>query len=89
MTQRERFEAWLASSGRYADGIPDWGPIAAGVEALATNADRYQFLRRRTVMVDYSDETATILTLFKDEGPTGEFLDDWVNGEIAKIKEVT
>jgi hypothetical protein len=34
-------------------------------------------------MVDYGDATVTRLTLLKDEGLTGEFLDDWVDGEIA------
>jgi hypothetical protein len=53
---------------------------------LQWDAERYKFLRRRAVMVDYSDDVATKLTLFKDEGPTGEFLDDWVDGEIAAIK---
>ena len=53
------------------------------------DADRYMFLRRRAVMVDYSDETITRLTLFKDEGPTGEFLDDWVDGEIDAISTLT
>jgi hypothetical protein len=38
-------------------------------------------MRRRAVMVDYSDEAITRLTLLKDEGPTGEFLDDWIDGE--------
>lgn len=52
-------------------------------------ADRYKFLRRRAVMVDYSDDTATKVTLFKEEGPTGEFLDDWVDGEIAAISTLT
>lgn len=48
-----------------------------------TTEARYQWLRRRVAMVDYSDDTVTKLTLLKAEGPTGEFLDDWIDGEIA------
>jgi hypothetical protein len=62
---------------------PDCAAIAAGGAQEPVNLARYQWLRRRAVMVDYSDETVTKLTLFKDEGPTGEFLDDWIDGEIA------
>jgi hypothetical protein len=58
-------------------------PTAEQAEGVLVDADRYQWLRRRAVMVDYSDETVTKLTLFKNEGPTGEFLDDWIDGECA------
>lgn len=58
-------------------------PAQVQAEAVRVDADRYQWLRRRAVMVDYSDDTVTKLTLLKDEGPTGEFLDDWIDGERA------
>jgi hypothetical protein len=64
-------------------------PTGAAAGKDSVDAARYRFLRRRAVMVDYSDETVTKLTLFKDEGPTGEFLDDWVDGEIAAIASLT
>lgn len=54
------------------------------VADLERDAERYRWLRRRAVMIDASDETITTITLFKDEGPTGEFLDDQIDGEIAK-----
>lgn len=44
-------------------------------------AERYEWLRRRAVAVDYSHETVTKLMLLKNEGPAGEFLDDWIDGE--------
>jgi Lar family restriction alleviation protein len=76
-TDEEAIEAWnrlgLSRSN---------SPIALTAEQ-ADAVRRYQWLRRRAVMVDYSDETAAKLTLFKDEGPTGEFLDDWIDGRIA------
>jgi Lar family restriction alleviation protein len=76
-TDEEAIEAWnrlgLSRSN---------SPIALTAEQ-ADAVRRYQWLRRRAVMVDYSDETAAKLTLFKDEGPTGEFLDDWIDGQIA------
>lgn len=57
---------------------------SAEVQAEAVKVDaRYQWLRRRAVMVDCSDETAIRLILFKNEGPTGEFLDDWIDTELA------
>jgi hypothetical protein len=31
--------------GSILGGIPDWGPIAAGVEALKADAERYRYLR--------------------------------------------
>ncbi|MBB5508101.1 hypothetical protein [Paraburkholderia atlantica] len=71
VTDREDFEAGYRAA------------IAAGGAQEPTNLARYQWLRRRAVMVDYSDDTVTKLTLLKDEGPTGEFLDDWIDGEIA------
>lgn len=84
---KELYEATL-STGRYA-GFEN-GPRCE-VRALFTGlvaaddikAERYEWLRRRAVMVDYSDDTVTKLTLFKNEGPTGEFLDDWIDGERA------
>lgn len=52
-------------------------------DAVKRDAERYRWMRRRAVMVDYSDETVTKLMLFKDEGPIGEFLDDWIDGQIV------
>jgi hypothetical protein len=76
------------------DGLPqdaiDGGWTARGISVYAKglegDARRYRWLRRRAVMVDCSDETVTTITLLKDEGPTGEFLDDQIDGEIAKEK---
>lgn len=62
------------------------GRVAELHDAMARDAERYRWLRRRAVMMDYSDEAVTTITLFKDEGPTGEFLDDQIDGEIAKEK---
>lgn len=72
-------------SSTKAEAINAWNRRSTTAEQAdaARNEERYQWLRRRAVMVDYSDETVTTLTLFKDEGPTGEFLDDWVDGQIA------
>ncbi len=89
---KELYDATLAT-GRYAGyengprcevrALCVFAPTGDAAGKDSVDAARYRFLRRRAVMVDYSDETVTRLTLFKDEGPTGEFLDDWVDGEIS------
>jgi hypothetical protein len=93
----EMLDAFRAASVSWSDGYPQGGegyvamldaaPVAPGAaaqgEVVRVHTDRYQWLRRRVVMVDYSDETVIKLTLLKDEGPTGEFLDDWIDGEMA------
>lgn len=68
-------EAWRAATSQ---------PAA---EVASDNERRYQYLRRRAVMVDCSKEISMVLTLFKDEGPSGEFLDDWIDSAIAAQKE--
>lgn len=83
---RDRIRAILreAGSGGYAKHLE--GRVAELHDAMARDAERYRWIRRRAVMMDYSDEAVTTITLFKDEGPTGEFLDDQIDGEIAKEK---
>ncbi|MEI7296661.1 hypothetical protein WCQ02_31345 [Paraburkholderia tropica] len=49
------------------------------IVAAMKSDERYQWLRRRAVMIDGSSDTAMTLTLFYDEGPTGEFLDDQID----------
>lgn len=59
--------------------------LQAQLERSEKAVARYAYLRRRAVMVDCSNDAASVLTLFVDEGPTGEFLDDWVDGQIAAL----
>lgn len=73
-TKCRLYEASLDKSDREADG-------------MKKDAERYRWLRRRAVMADYSDEMVTTIALFKDEGPSGEFLDDQIDGEITKAKK--
>jgi hypothetical protein len=49
------------------------------IKWMQEDVERYHWLRRRAVMMDCADEVSITLTLFKDEGPTGEFLDDQVD----------
>lgn len=49
----------------------------------ARDAERYRWLRRRVVMMDCSDDVAIIITAFKEEGPSGEFLDDQIDSMSA------
>lgn len=51
----------------------------ARIAELSKDAERYRWLRRRAVMIDASDDVSIVLTLFRAEGPTGEFLDDQVD----------
>lgn len=54
---------------------------------LQKDATRYRWMRCRAVMIDSSDEVVLTITLFKNKGPTGEFLDDQIDGMIATEKK--
>lgn len=56
--------------------------LRAELETARRDAERYRWLRRRAVMMDYSDDVAIMMTLFKDEGPAGEFLDDQIDAAL-------
>lgn len=80
------WSAWQAARAT-ADHIGEaTEKVSATAEQDSLDAKRYRWLRRRAVMIDRSDEVSITLTLFKDEGPTGEFLDDQVDTEIRALK---
>jgi hypothetical protein len=57
------------------------------IAELQKDATRYRWMRCRAVMIDSSDEVVLTITLFKNKGPTGEFLDDQIDGMIAAEKK--
>lgn len=72
------------SSGMSFDWEAAWqrrAPVADS--AMAKDAERYRWLRRRVVMMDYSDDASIVIMAFKEEGPTGEFLDDQIDVALA------
>lgn len=73
--------------GSQADRIQALEAKCALLEASLGQAEkaeaRYEWLRRRVVMWDAPQEASFTLTLFNDEGPTGEFLDEVIDTAIA------
>jgi hypothetical protein len=66
---------------------PDAPTQTADVRAMEKDAERYRWLRRRAFQVDSSDEAVTTIAMFKDEGPTGEFLDDQIDAALQSSQE--
>lgn len=52
--------------GSILGGIPDWGPIAAGVEGLRQDAERYRFVRE---LAWYVDQAAYIYDIGNTRSP--------------------
>lgn len=63
-------KATVDDVGRILGGVPDWGPIAAGVEQLKKDAERYRWLRQRLVgaSFDWDDEGMTVMAFEMPDG---------------------
>jgi hypothetical protein len=63
-------------------------PISVDEQQAGRYVKRYEWLRRRVVMMDFSDDVVITITAFKEEGPTGEFLDDQIDTALAEIERI-